>query len=137
MRPRNALYHRWLLDRMKIDCGGSNLTPVQRATMARSLAVYEFDNIFLAPRHGFEGADHYYEEARGARFLDAVSTPTLVIHARNDPWILAAAYLANDWSRNEMLTPLLPRAGGYVGFHAPGHEASWHDRCAAAFFAVN
>ena len=137
MRRRNALYHRWLLGRMKIDCGGSDLTPVQRAAMARSRTVYEFDDIFLAPRHGFEGADHYYEETGATRFLGAVSIPTLVIHARDDPWIPAAAYSANDWSRNEMLTPLLPRAGGHVGFHAPGHEASWHDRCAAAFFAAN
>lgn len=137
MRRRNCLYHRWLLERMKIDCGGSELRPEQRAAMDLARSVYEFDDIFLAPRHGFDGADHYYKETGAARFLDAVSTPTLVIHARNDPWIPAAAYLSNDWSRNDKLTPLLPLTGGHVGFHDSGHEASWHDRCAAAFFAAH
>jgi hypothetical protein len=137
MRRRNALYHRWLLGRMKFDCGGSDLTPEQRALLERARTVYEFDDRFLAPRYGFEGADHYYEESKAARFLGAVPTPTLVIHARNDPWIPAAPYLANDWSRNGKLTPLLPRAGGHVGFHDPGHEASWHDRCSAEFFAAH
>jgi predicted alpha/beta-fold hydrolase len=33
MRPRNALYHHWLLKRMKVDCRGSALEPMERATL--------------------------------------------------------------------------------------------------------
>ncbi len=137
MRPRNALYHRWLLDRMKIDCGGSDLHPSERAVMGKVRTVFEFDDLFLAPRHGFEGAEHYYSECGAGRFLEAVRIPTLIIHAQNDPWIPVAPYMAYDWSRNGRLTPLLPRAGGHVGFHASGHDAAWHDRCASAFFAAH
>ncbi len=137
MRRRNALYHRWLLGRMKVDCGGSSLAPAQRTAMEKARSVFEFDDRFLAPRYGFEGAAHYYAESKAERFLEAVPLPTLVIHARNDPWIPAAAYLDYDWSRNTKLTPLLPRAGGHVGFHDAGHQASWHDRCAADFFAAH
>ena len=137
LRRRNAPYHRWLLARMKLDCGGSDISASERAAIANARTVYEFDDRYVAPRHGFEGADHYYDECRAGRFLDAIRTPTLIVHARNDPWIPADAYLARDWSGNPKLTPLLPRAGGHVGFHDPGHAASWHDRCAAAFFAAH
>lgn len=137
MRPRNALYHHWLLKRMKIDCGGSELTAEARSTLETVQTVYEFDDRFLAPRFGFESAEHYYEESGAGRFLEGISTPTLIIHACNDPWIPAAPYLSFDWSRNDKLTALLPRAGGHVGFHAPGHSASWHDRCAGDFFAAH
>ena len=69
------------------------------------------------------------------RFLDAVRAPILLIHAHDDPWVPVAPYLDHDWSRNPALRVLLPRRGGHVGFHARGHDASWHDRCAARFFA--
>lgn len=137
MRRRNTLYHHWLLKRMKIDCGGSELTAAQRATLGAVRTVYEFDDRFLAPRHGVDGADHYYAETQAAKFLEAVPIPTLIIHACNDPWVPATPYLAYDWSRNDKLTPLLPRTGGHVGFHDPGHRASWHDRCAADFFSAH
>lgn len=137
MRPRNTLYHRWLLQRMKVDCGGSDLTAAQRAALEAARTVYEFDDQFLAPQHGFASADEYYERTGAGRFLDRVPVPLLVIHACNDPWIPAAPYLEYDWSRNEKLTALLPLAGGHVGFHDPGHSVSWHDRCAAQFFAAH
>ncbi len=137
MRRRNALYHRWLLIRMKADCGGSDLKPAERTAMQQARTVFEFDDRFLAPRHGFDGAMHYYTECAAGRFLDAVRVPTLVVHAQNDPWIPAGPYLAHDWSRNSCLTPLLPRTGGHVGFHDAGHDVSWHDRCAADFFAAH
>ena len=104
---------------------------------AEYLRVEEFDDRFLARRHGFEGAMHYYTECAAGRFLNAVTVPTLIIHAQNDPWIPAEPYLAYDWSRNPKLKPLLPHAGGHVGFHDAGYEASWHDRCAADFFAAH
>jgi predicted alpha/beta-fold hydrolase len=59
--------------------------------------------------------------------------PTLVIHARNDPWIPAAAYADFDWSANPRLLPLLPRGGGHLGFHGLGSRVAWHDRCVALF----
>lgn len=137
MRLRNKLYHHWLLGRMKIDCGSSDLDPTERKALESVRTVYEFDDCFLAPRHGFEGAMHYYEDSMAARFLEKIKTPTLIVHAQNDPWIPAAPYMSYDWARNSRLTPLLPRAGGHVGFHDAGHDVSWHDRCAGDFFAAH
>ena len=68
---------------------------------------------------------------RRSRFMDRIRVPTLVIHALDDPWIPADAYLNFDWAANPCLTPLLPRHGGHVGFHGADGPDPWHDRCAA------
>jgi predicted alpha/beta-fold hydrolase len=135
MRRRNAPYHRWLLHRMKLDCQGSEMDAAARAALAAARSVYEFDDTYVAPRHGFSGAPEYYENSMALRYLDGVRVPILLIHAHDDPWVPVAPYLAHDWSRNPALHVLLARRGGHVGFHGRGHDASWHDRCAAQFFS--
>lgn len=135
MRRRNAPYHKWLLQRMKLDCQGSEIDASERAALAAARTVFEFDDTYVAPRHGFAGAPEYYENSMALRYLDAVRVPTLLIHAHDDPWVPVAPYLDHDWSRNPALRVLLPRRGGHVGFHGRGHDPSWHDRCAAQFFS--
>ena len=105
-----------------------------RDALLISRTVYEFDDTYVAPRHGFTGAPEYYEKSKALRYLYAVRVPTLLIHAHDDPWVPVAPYLGQDWSRNPALCMLLPRRGGHVGFHGRGHHTSWHDRCAAQFF---
>ena len=137
MRLRSRPYHRWLLNRMKIHRGAAELDPAERIALERARTIYEFDDRFLAPRHGFEGATHYYTESRASRYLEKIRTQTLIVHAQNDLWIPVAPYLSFNWSCNPYLTPLLPKAGGHVGFHDAGHDVSWHDRCAGDFFAAH
>ncbi len=141
MRPRNALYQRWILNRMKQEAlaPAAPVGPAERQRVLAVRTVYEFDDVFVAPRNGFGTAERYYALNNARRFLDAIRVPALVIHGLDDPWIPAAAYLETDWQGNPMLVPLLPSGGGHVGFHdceaARGGRAAWHDRCLLRFFA--
>jgi predicted alpha/beta-fold hydrolase len=136
MAPRNALYHRYLLARMKAETlAGAELKPAERRAVLRARSVYDFDHGFVAPAGGFADAEDYYRRCSARRFLAAVDLPTLVVHARDDPWIPGAAYDAVDWRATPKLIPLRPAAGGHVGFHGRGAGAAWHDRCIARFFA--
>ncbi len=132
MRPRNLIYHRRLLAGMKRDALAGGLRPAERDAVEAARTVYEFDDGFVAPRHGFGGADHYYAACAALGFLDAVPVPTLMIHAQDDPWVPAAAYLDYDWRANPRLTALISRGGGHCGFHDRG--GTWHDRAMAVFF---
>ncbi|HWA46174.1 MAG TPA: alpha/beta fold hydrolase [Hypericibacter adhaerens] len=136
MRRRNAAYHRHLLEAVKQDFGRptSAIPESLRALMPAIRTIYEFDDRVVAPVNGFADAEDYYARTASFPLLDKIKVPTLVIHARNDPWIPAAPYLQFDWKRNPKLLPLLPRGGGHVGFHALGHAAPWHDRCTVSFF---
>ena len=111
------------------------LTDDDRRAIAEAPSIAAFDDRFVAPRNGFAGAADYYAGCSAGRYLDAIATPTLVIHALDDPWIPAASYLARDWRANRNITALLPRRGGHVGFHGRGGAIAWHDRCALRFFA--
>ncbi len=124
--PRNWLYHRWLLNRMKVEAAAGPLPEGAVETLARIRDIVDFDERLTAPNNGFAGAAEYYASCSALRFLPAVPVPTLVIHALDDPWIPGAAYRAHDWGANPNLTPLLSAHGGHVGFHAPGGRV-WSD----------
>ena len=135
MAPRNALYHRWLLARMKREAvaGAARTDPEERRAIQSAETVYEYDDRFVAPRNGFAGADDYYRRCSAAGFVGAIKVPTLVVQARNDPWIPAAAYDSIEWGRYPAFTVLLPPGGGHVGFHDGQGDTPWHNRCLATF----
>lgn len=137
MQPRNWGYHRYLLGQMRAEALATprDLTPAERAAILSADSVYAYDEQVIAPRSGFAGADDYYHQCSGQRFLPAIKTPTLVIHAKDDPWIPSAAYQRFDWSAHPDLALLLSERGGHVGFHGQGGIEAWHDLAAEAFFA--
>lgn len=137
MERRNRLYHRFLLSRMKDELvAADDRAAKDPHFLARLDTVYAFDQAVVAPENGFASADDYYARSSAQRFLAAIRTPTLVIFARNDPWIPAAAYDGFDWGTNPNLTPLIVEGGGHVGFHGVGSPIPWHDRCVAQLIAA-
>jgi hypothetical protein len=139
MRGRNAIYHRHILGQMKREATGEGaaLTGLERTAILAARSIWEYDENFIAPRHGFAGAEDYYARCKPLAFMEDIRVPTLILGAMDDPWIPGALYEAYDWSRNPALTPLLSRSGGHVGFHDSNPEQPWSDRVVAEFFAVN
>jgi len=137
MRPRNALYHRYLLQQMKREATaeGALLSPAERAAILGSGSIREYDDRFIALRHGFAGADDYYARCKPLAFMAGIRVPTLVLASLDDPWIPGALYSGYDWASNKSLVPLLPSRGGHVGFHGASDKRPWSDLAVARFFA--
>ncbi|MBL8706632.1 MAG: alpha/beta fold hydrolase [Rhodospirillales bacterium] len=137
LAPRNYLYHRWMLARMKREAmsEGASITEQEREAVLSAESVIQFDDRFVAPRNGFANAADYYARCSALGFLGTIRVPSLLIHADDDPWIPASAYRGWDWRSTPALTPALTRGGGHVGYHAAGDAATWYDRRIAAFFA--
>lgn len=121
LRWRNTFYQRHLLAGVKrsTTLPRSDLTAKERAAILAARSIHEFDHAFTAPRNGYPDADRFYEANAAQRFLDAIRTPTLLIHARDDPFVPATAYERVEWRRLPYLTALLPRSGGHLGFRDP------------------
>jgi predicted alpha/beta-fold hydrolase len=136
MQLRNKLYHRYILDLMKVEATGegAEVSPAERAAILGSRTVWDYDDFFIAPRYGFLSAEDYYERCRPTRFMDAVRVPTLVVAAFDDPWIPGALYRGYDWTANKSLVPMLPDSGGHVGFHGRQSRQPWSDLVVARFF---
>ncbi len=135
MRPRNTLYHRWLLARMKeaVVGGASEISPGQQAAVLAARSIREFDNAFTAPHHGFADCDDYYTRCSVTGLLDRIDTPMMLLHARNDPWIPAAPYedIARDIPSN--VTLMLTDGGGHVGFHDRRNDTPWYNTVMQAY----
>jgi len=86
-----------------------------RQALLAARDLYEFDNVFTAPLHGFRDSDDYYARASAKPHLPHVRLPALVLNARNDPFVpaysLPGAGEVGDW-----VTLWQPDAGGHVGF---------------------
>jgi len=137
MAPRNLLYHSWLLKQMKEEClaPGARLTDRERAALTTARTIYEFDNSFTAPRAGYSDANAYYVGTAGWRVVSKIRIPTLLIHARNDPWIPSEPYDRLKRTAAPNIHIVQTDDGGHVGFHAKEHDETWHDKRAGLFFS--
>lgn len=93
-----------------------HLIDLERTLNARTF--WEFDDAATAPLHGFDGADDYYRRCSSAGFLSTITTPTLIIHSRDDPFLPANAIPETAMKANPALTPVISDHGGHVGFVA-------------------
>ena len=83
----------------------------ERLLQARDL--YEFDNIVTAPLHGYRNTEDYWDRASAKHVLGDITVPTLVLNARNDPF-LPPQYLPSNAASAVHL--VYPEQGGHVGF---------------------
>jgi predicted alpha/beta-fold hydrolase len=93
----------------------------ERLLAARDL--YDFDNVFTAPLHGFRDTDDYWARASAKPHLHAIRIPALVVNARNDPFVPASS-LPQAADVGSHVTLWQPAHGGHVGFAGggfPGH----------------
>lgn len=74
-----------------------------------------FDNEITAPLNGFRDVDDYYTRASSKQYLKAIQVPTLLIQARDDPFLPATA-LPQDDDLSPTVTLELSNRGGHVGF---------------------
>lgn len=135
MRPRNRVYHRYLLNSMRQEVMASAQPDEvrDRRRLMKLCSVWDFDEYLTAPRNGFAGAKDYYDQNSALNFLGQISVPCLVLHAEDDPWIPSGIYQGYDWCNNPALSLCMPHSGGHVGFHGQGSSVPWHDRCTAIF----
>jgi len=121
-RGLNKLYTRMFLGTLKSKALAKlerfpDLAPdsdyMRRLRCSRSL--YEFDNAYTAPVHGFRNTEDYWERASGKPWLRTVRIPYLVLNARNDPFVPASS-LPQPHDVSKMVELEQPNEGGHIGF---------------------
>ncbi|WP_051228867.1 YheT family hydrolase [Paludibacterium yongneupense] len=95
----------------------------------------EFDDLFTAPLHGFADAMQYWTQTSSKQRLGHIARPTLIINARNDPFLPEHALPRQD-EVSPMVELDFPPHGGHVGFATgpfPG-RIDWLPRRILDFF---
>lgn len=119
-RGLNLLYTRMFLQTLKPKCVHKlEQFPglFNRERMLRARNLYEFDNVVTAPLHGYRDTDDYWHRASAKHVLSDITVPTLVLNAKNDPF-LPARHLPSSASARVTLD--YPEEGGHVGFAVGG-----------------
>jgi uncharacterized protein len=103
--------------------------------MRRARTLREFDDVVTAPLHGFRDTDDYWTRASSKPVLASIEVPTLVLNARNDPFLPETALPSySEVSADVQLE--LPEEGGHAAFVSgpfPG-DIDWMPRRVTAFF---
>lgn len=115
-------YQRYLLNSLKVSIerkrqsGAFKHFQVPHPHVLRAMSSFvEFDDLITGPLHGFKGAADYYLKCSAKTFVSKIRTPTLIIHAKDDPFmtdrVIPSAKIIPDCVRYE-----LSEHGGHVGF---------------------
>lgn len=114
----SRIYAQYLLRSMRRSASKKaerfpDLFDAPRAINAKTLR--EFDDAYTAPLHGFQGVADYWAKASSKPLLQHIALPTLILNARNDPFLPAKA-LPGRFEVSPMVLLEQPEEGGHVGF---------------------
>ena len=117
-RGFNRVYTRYFLQTLKPSAAAKlkrfpGLFDARRLHQART--IFDFDDLFTAPLHGFADASDYWRRASSKPWLAAIRLPTLLLNAQNDPFMPPHTLPHSD-QVGASVTLDFPREGGHVGF---------------------
>ncbi|GAB3260881.1 alpha/beta fold hydrolase [Larkinella harenae] len=94
----------------------------------------EFDNLFTSRLHGFRDAEDYYEQSSSLQYLDKIAIPTLIVNAKNDPFLSRECFPEELARQLPHVWMEFPAQGGHCGF-APAKrgEVYWSEERALRF----
>jgi predicted alpha/beta-fold hydrolase len=138
-RRRNWIYQQDFLRRLKnrIRIKEKLFPDRYDASRLRGVrSVEQFDNQYVAPHFGFADANDYYAQASSRPLIGRIRVPTLIIHARDDPFIPFEPLLDPSIISNPYVLLLATARGGHVAFvsSSPGEERFWAENRLVDFF---
>jgi predicted alpha/beta-fold hydrolase len=138
-RRRNWIYQQDFLRRLKnrIRIKEKLYPDVYDSNLLRGVrSVEQFDNRYVAPHFGFADANDYYAKASSRPLIGRIRIPTLIIHAKDDPFIPYDPLRDPEIAANPYVLLIATERGGHVAFvsSSPGEERFWAECRLVEFF---
>lgn len=135
----SRLYQAYLLNRLRTSYRRKfshwRAPPFPLEKLSQLTDFYAFDDQITAPLHGYSGVHDYYARASCRPYLKDIAIPTLILHARDDPFMLPDA-IPDATELSESVILELSRHGGHVGFVSgptPWQPTYWLEQRIPAF----
>jgi predicted alpha/beta-fold hydrolase len=134
-KPSNWIYSRRFLNNLKrkVKTKAKLMRDLDITSIDEIGTIMDFDDRYTAPLHGFGSAIEYYTKCSSIHFLSGIKTPTLIVNAKNDPFLSEECYpeeILNPW-----VTMEFPERGGHVGFASFRRNGLyWSEQRALEFF---
>ena len=115
-QPANHLYEQRFMRQLRTAVHElqRHFPDLPQVTLPPQLSLHEFDNIFTAPRCGFQDAADYYARCSAAPLAPRITLPCRILFANDDPFIDATAFATVDLPSNVQV--MHTRHGGHLGF---------------------
>ena len=128
--PANRVYeYRFLRGLMRRYCRKAALYPDRYDANMRGpvRSLREFDNKIVARYCGFRDADDYYHRVAAARVVHSIAVPTLVLVAKDDPFIRILPETRAQLHANRHISFVETDHGGHCAFlsREQGNEIHW------------
>src|SRR6266496_2079748 len=110
------------------------LYDLRRLSLVRT--IRDFDEQFTAAAHGFANADDYYYRSSSLRVIQQIRVPTLIVHAKDDPFIPFTPLRDPAFAANPYILLLQTERGGHVAFISAkkqGEDRFWAENRALEF----
>ncbi|HKV39572.1 MAG TPA: alpha/beta fold hydrolase [Blastocatellia bacterium] len=91
-------------------------------------SIRKFDETYTAPLCGFKDLNDYYQKAGALPLIKDIAVPTLIVHAKDDPFIPYYPLERPEVTSNSNVVVIAPDNGGHVGFvsaQAIGEDHFW------------
>ena len=135
-RWENTLYTHRFIQTLKEKVTEKSARYPRDITPAMLMAIgslYDFDNIITGPLHGFKDAEDYYEQNSSLYFLDAIRVPSLIVNAKNDPFL--SKECLPESVQNAYVHIELPASGGHCGFYQQSYRGlTWAEQRTVKWF---
>jgi predicted alpha/beta-fold hydrolase len=138
-RRRNWIYQQDFLRRLKnrIRVKEKLFPAVYDSSLLKGVrSVEQFDNRYVAPYFGFADANDYYAQASSRPLIGRIRVPTLIIHAKDDPFIPFDPLRDPEIAGNPYVLLIATDRGGHVAFvsSSSGEERFWAECRLVEFF---
>jgi len=138
-RRGNRLYLRRLIASLVRKVKAKARHFPQRIDVGQTKGIHgfeDFDGRFTAPVHGFRDAADYWAKCSSQQFLSAITVPTLVLSAQDDPFLTLDSFPFAEAEASMGLFLEAPETGGHLGFFDSWVcDQSWAERRVIEFLA--
>lgn len=119
VQPRNRFYNQhFVRELMALVRERQRYFPhLRQLQFPQPLGLREFDEIYTAPQAGFAGADDYYRRAASLPYISRIEVPTLILTARDDPFVAAEPF--ERLTAPAHVDVRILACGGHLGFLGP------------------
>lgn len=89
---------------------------LQKQQISACKNLFSIDDLYTSRAHGFENALDYYQKSSALSFIPNITTPTLLINAKNDNFLSASSSPTDSAEKNPNFYLEISDHGGHVGF---------------------
>lgn len=128
---------RSLREKVKAKCKTHPNHTINLKAALKAKNFISFDNEYTAPAHGFKDAVDYWTKSSCTQFLPQITAPSLIINAKDDPFLTPSCFPYHEATSNEFLFLETPKKGGHVGFVSDVffQGTYWHEKRVLQFLS--